>query len=122
MARILLADDDVTSRDLVVRALEMDTHQVEAVSNGTDALARLAQGAEPFDLLISDVQMPGLDGIELARKVAASLPDLPILLMSGYVVEEDAMKSTGAKIAGLISKPFTLEEIRSQVTKLLSAS
>ena len=118
MARILLADDDVTSRDLVVRALEMDAHHVEAVSNGTDALARLAQGAEAFDLLISDVQMPGLDGIELARKVAALLPDLPILLMSGFVVEEEAMKSTGARIAGLISKPFTLEEIRTRVTKL----
>ncbi len=122
MARILLADDDVTSRDLVVRALEMDTHQVEAVSNGADALARLSQGAEPFDLLISDVQMPGLDGIELARKVAALLPDLPILLMSGFVVEQAAMKSTGAKIAGLVSKPFSLEEIRGQVTKLLAAS
>ena len=121
MARILLADDDITSRDLVVRALEMDAHQVEAVSNGADALARLGRGAEAFDLLISDVQMPGLDGIELARKVAALLPDLPIHLMSGFVVEEEAMKSTGARIAGLISKPFTLEEIRSQVTKLLSA-
>lgn len=121
MARILLADDDITSRDLVVRALEMDAHHVEAVSNGADALARLGQGAEGFDLLISDVQMPVLDGIELARKVAALLPDLPILLMSGFVVEEEAMKSTGARIAGLISKPFTLEEIRSQVTKLLSA-
>ena len=121
MARILLADDDATSRDLVVRALEMDAHQVEAVSNGSDAIARLEAGPNEFELLISDVQMPGLDGIELARKVSTLNPSLPILLMSGYMVEKDAMESTGATIAGLLAKPFTLDDIRAQVSSLLRA-
>ena len=114
MARILLADDDASARDLVQRALASDGHNVVATHDGAEALEQL-QASGPFDLLISDVQMPGVDGIELIEKAVAAAPKMRVILMSGFAGELDRAKHLRSKIAREISKPFTLEQVRAVV-------
>ena len=117
MARILLADDDASARDLVQRALAADGHQVTATHDGAEALDQLKGGAR-FDLLISDVQMPGIDGIELIEKALQIAPAIRVILMSGFSGELDRAKHL--KIAREISKPFTLEQVRTAVRAVLA--
>jgi CheY-like chemotaxis protein len=118
MARILLADDDAAARDLVQRALAGDGHQVVATHDGAEALEKL-QGST-FDLLISDVQMPGVDGIELIEKALAVAPKMRVILMSGFAGELDRAKHLKSKIAREISKPFTLEQVRAATKAALA--
>jgi two-component system cell cycle response regulator CpdR len=119
MARILLADDDAAARDLVQRALASDGHNVVATHDGAEALEQL-QANGPFDLLISDVQMPGVDGIELIEKAVAAAPKMRVILMSGFAGELDRAKHLRSKIAREISKPFTLEQVRAVVKAALA--
>jgi CheY-like chemotaxis protein len=119
MARILLADDDASARDLVQRALASDGHNVVATHDGAEALEQL-QASGPFDLLISDVQMPGEDGIELIEKAVAAAPKMRVILMSGFAGELDRAKHLRSKIAREISKPFTLEQVRAVVKAALA--
>jgi two-component system cell cycle response regulator CpdR len=119
MARILLADDDAAARDLVQRALASDGHKVVATHDGAEALEQL-QASGPFDLLISDVQMPGVDGIELIEKAVAMAPKMRVILMSGFAGELDRAKHLRSKIAREISKPFTLEQVRAVVKVALA--
>jgi two-component system cell cycle response regulator CpdR len=119
MARILLADDDASARDLVQRALASDGHNVVATHDGAEALEQL-QASGPFDLLISDVQMPGVDGIELIEKAVAAAPKMRVILMSGFAGELDRAKHLRSKIAREISKPFTLEQVRAVVKAALA--
>jgi CheY-like chemotaxis protein len=100
MARILLADDDAAARDLVQRALASDGHDVTATHDGVEALERLQGAGADFELLISDVQMPGLDGIELIEKALAITPKMRVILMSGFSDELERAKHLKSKIAG----------------------
>jgi CheY-like chemotaxis protein len=120
MARILLADDDAATRDLVRRALEADGHSVAVTQDGSEALDHVeGSGAEIFDLLVTDVEMPMLDGIALAQR-ALLKPHMRVLLMSGFAEQLERAKSlSGAQVA-VISKPFTLEDVRGKVRALLS--
>jgi two-component system cell cycle response regulator CpdR len=120
MARILLADDDAAARELVQRALASDGHDVTATHDGTEALERLQGGGADFDLLISDVQMPGLDGIELIEKALAITPKMRVILMSGFSDELERAKHLKSRIAGQISKPFTLEQVRAAARAALA--
>ena len=119
MARILLADDDASTRDLVQRALAMDGHAVTPTQDGTEALEKLTEGGQ-FDLLISDVQMPGLDGVGLAEKAVAASPTLRVILMSGFAGELSRAEHLKARISKIITKPFTLEQIRAAVKAALA--
>jgi CheY-like chemotaxis protein len=119
MARILLADDDVATRDLVQRALALDGHQVVSTQDGSEALDQL-KDAGRFDLLITDVQMPGLDGVTLVEKGLAASPKLRIVLMSGFSDELGRAEHLRARISGVIAKPFTLEQIRAVVKATLA--
>lgn len=118
MARILLADDDKGSLELVRRALEIDGHNVVAREDGNEALAAFAPGR--FDLLVADVQMPGLDGIELARRVLAASPGTRLLLMSGYADVLEQAKGLGSPSLRLVTKPFSIDRIRSEVKAALA--
>jgi len=115
MARILLADDDAATRDLVQRALAMDGHEVIVTQDGAEALERLEGRGARIDLLISDVQMPGVDGIELAEKGLAASPRLRVILMSGFAGELDRADRLRGRVARVIAKPFTLDAMRSAV-------
>ena len=121
MARILLADDEAATRDFVKRSLEQDSHTIVTASEGAEALAILSADAKAFDLLITDYQMPAMDGLSLAEKVSKLAPGMPILLMSGFSIDRGQLTIAGANIVGLIAKPFTLEQIRAQTKLALRA-
>lgn len=122
MARILLAEDDTAVRDFVRRALEMDGHDVVPAHDGGEALERALSPIEEFDLLLSDIRMPVIDGVALALQVGRDRPELPILLMTGYAEHRERAYGLETLIKGIIQKPFTLEHIRSQVRDVLDAA
>lgn len=117
MVRILLADDDATVRELAQRALSGEGHDVVAVSDGLEAMDQLK--VQAFDLVISDLDMPGLDGMGLAAKVISGLSGAKILLISGL---EDELRRAGGfpsdRVATL-QKPFSLDQLRRTVRGLL---
>lgn len=121
MARILLADDEAATRDFVKRSLEQDNHVIITATEGAEALALLTAAPKAFDLLITDYQMPAMDGLSLAEKVSKLSPGLPILLMSGFSIDRGQLTGAGANIVGLIAKPFSLEQIRAQTKLALRA-
>jgi CheY-like chemotaxis protein len=109
MAQILLADDDPSVREFVRRALIQKGHAVTAADDGNEALDCLDH--QDFDLMITDVVMPGLDGIELSARASAKCPDMKILVITGYADQEQrAAVSTGG-IESILIKPFTLQQI-----------
>jgi DNA-binding response OmpR family regulator len=118
MARILLAEDEAAVREFVRRALVHSGHHVTAVDSGHSAKAALAR--EAFDLLLSDIVMPGVDGIDLALHAAGAGPDMAILLMTGYAAERQRAHRVEAFAYRVISKPFTLREICAAVNETLA--
>ncbi len=120
MAAILLAEDDHAVREFVTRALERDGHEVTAVEDGSLALEALAKSG--FDMLLSDIVMPELDGIALALKVAKDYPGLPVLLMTGYAAERQRAHNLDVLIHKIVPKPFTLPEIREAVSQTLAGA
>lgn len=118
MARILLAEDEASVSAFVRRALDHAGHAVAAVPDGLAAVTLLA--TERFDLLLSDIVMPGLDGIALALKAAKDHPDMKILLMSGYASERQRAHNLEALAHRIIAKPFTLAEICAAVEETLA--
>ncbi len=82
----------------------------------------LAEENGAFDLLLSDIRMPGMTGIELAHAAHATFPDLPILLMTGYAEQKEAAEDLSAFILGVVEKPFTIAEIRQRVGRALAAA
>jgi CheY-like chemotaxis protein len=119
MARILLADDDRGSLDFVCRALEMDGHSVVATQDGNEALEKL-KSAGSFDVLVTDVHMPGLDGITLAQKAVEIAPATRLVLMSGFADVLDQARDLEARGARLLAKPFPIEKIRAEVRAVLA--
>jgi CheY-like chemotaxis protein len=112
--RILVAEDDPSLRKLVTEILEAEHHEVCAVNDGLEALRLLTDAADAeFDLLLTDISMPGITGFELARAVVAFRPDLPILYMSGTVAS--AMPHDGIVSAPLLQKPFRLADLLSAI-------
>ena len=120
MARILLADDDAATRALIERALGVDGHVVTSTQDGAEALERL-QASGAFDLLISDVQMPAVDGIALAEKGLAAQPKLKVILIraSLTVARPRRLPEGRGRIARVVAKPITLEGIRAAVRTVL---
>jgi len=118
LAAILIAEDDNAVREFVSRALRQDGHDITAVGDGQQALSALKKGR--FDMLLTDIVMPQLDGIALALKAAKDFPDLPVLLMTGYAAERQRAHNLDALIQHVISKPFTLDEIRDAVRNMLT--
>jgi two-component system, cell cycle response regulator CpdR len=118
MAKILLAEDEDSVRAFVERALQHAGHAVTSVPDGLGAVAALA-GAR-FDPLLSDIVMPGLDGIALALKAGRDYPEMKILLMSGYAQERQRAHNLEALAHRIIAKPFTLAEICAAVEATLA--
>ena len=109
MARILVAEGDRAVREFVKRALDHRGHEVTTVEDGLQALTVLQ--TETFDLLITDIVMPGLDGIGLALKMAKEKPELRILMMSGYSAKRQRAHNLDSLIHKVVPKPFSLKEI-----------
>jgi CheY-like chemotaxis protein len=119
MARILITEDEDTLRMFVARALRLDGHETHEAGDGAEGLEKLSEGE--FDLLLSDIRMPVMDGIELAHKAAAGFPDLKILLMTGYAEQRERADDLSSKIVDVVQKPFALPEIRKAVAMALAA-
>jgi CheY-like chemotaxis protein len=119
MARILLADDDKGALDLVKRALETDGHTVTTFEDGNEALSAL-QSAR-FDVLVADIEMPGLDGIALATSARAQMPGLGVIFISGSNELLDKARAHGPAGARLVTKPFPIDLIRTQVRAALGS-
>jgi CheY-like chemotaxis protein len=119
MARILIAEDEGALRGFLCRALVEDDHDVLIAADGAEALNLLA-GDEKFDLLLTDIKMPVMDGIALALAAARDDPDLPILLMTGYADQRERAHGLDALIDGIVIKPFSLDEIRNAVKNALA--
>lgn len=115
MARILLADDDKSTRDLVRRALELDGHHVHVAEDGSEAWAAFESAPSGFDLLVTDVEMPGTDGVTLAKKALAASAAVKVLMMSGFNEALDKGRSLAPGRVVVLAKPFTLEQIRRSI-------
>lgn len=121
MARILLAEDDDAVRELVARALGEDGHALTATADGAAALEALDRRDGEFDLLLTDVKMPVMDGIALALAAGRDHPDLTIMLMTGYADQRERARSLDALVHDVISKPFSVEQIKGAVREALVA-
>ena len=105
-------------RLFLARALEKAGYNIVAFDNGADALERLKQ--EPFTLLLTDIVMPRLDGIELARRASALDPELKIMFITGFAAVT-LNNDTQPKDARVLSKPFHLKDLVAEIGKLLDA-
>jgi CheY-like chemotaxis protein len=117
MARILITEDEDSLRHFVARALQMDGHETEEAADGAEGLEKLKQG--PYDLLLSDIRMPVMDGIELAHQASSTWPGLKILLMTGYAEQRERADDLMEKVVDVVSKPFALPDIRKAVAQAL---
>ena len=115
--RILLTEDDDSVRAFVSRALELDGHSVETACHGLEAMKRLIESDGGFDLLVTDVKMPLMDGIALAHEASGQWPRLPILLMTGFADQRERAEGLTEVIRDVVTKPFTLQEIRAAVSE-----
>ncbi|MBN9441720.1 MAG: response regulator [Bosea sp. (in: a-proteobacteria)] len=122
MSRILVVDDEEPLRLLVARGLGMDGHACVTAADGAEALDILVAEAGRFDLLLTDIRMPLMDGIALALAAKQQFPDLTIMLMTGYAEQRERAKSLEAIVAEVMSKPFTIAELRATVMKVIERS
>ena len=118
MPRILLAEDDDSLRGFLSRALERAGYEVTSCADGEEAAAVLDQD---WDLLLTDIVMPGMDGIEVARLAAARHPGLRIMFITGFAAVALNPDSQAPKDAKVLSKPFHLRDLVREVEKLLAA-
>lgn len=115
MIRILLAEDDAVMREYLTRALERSGYAVSAVDRGTAALPLLE--TDSFDLLLTDIVMPEMDGIELARRAAEMVPGLRVMFITGFAAV--TLKAGSAMPnARILSKPFHLRDLVMEVDRL----
>ncbi|MBI3453444.1 MAG: response regulator [Rhodospirillales bacterium] len=118
MARIILAEDDDAMRQFLSTALERAGHEVVSFPDGQTALAGLA---DHHDLLIADIVMPGLDGVELARRARARAPSLRVMFITGFaavVLDSEKPPLPGTAV---LSKPFHLRDLVNHVERVLAA-
>jgi two-component system cell cycle response regulator CpdR len=119
MARILLAEDDEDLRRFLVSALEKAGHTVTSFGEGASAFEEIKQ--ETFDLLLTDIVMPEMDGIELARRAAELDPALKIMFITGFAAVALNPDSKAPKEAKVLSKPFHLRDLVNEVNRLMAA-
>jgi two-component system cell cycle response regulator CpdR len=119
MQKILLAEDDNDMRRFLVKALEKAGYKVDSFDNGASAYDRLRE--EPFSLLLTDIVMPEMDGIELARRATELDPDLKVMFITGFAAVALNSDSKAPKDAKVLSKPFHLRDLVDEVNKLLAA-
>jgi two-component system response regulator PilR (NtrC family) len=113
MAKILVADDELSMRQFLEILLKKEGHTVVSVADGQEGLSHFQ--AEKFDLLISDIKMPKMDGLELLRRVKEQQPNLAVIMVTAYASPEDAIAAMKAGAYDYLTKPFKVEEIKSVI-------
>jgi two-component system cell cycle response regulator CpdR len=120
MARLLIAEDEQPVRELLTRALTLEGYEVQAAADGAAALDVLSS-AGPFDLLLTDIRMPIMDGIALALVAARDYPGLVIVLMTGYAGERERAHGLDRLVHDVVLKPFSLAVMKQTLAKALVA-
>ncbi|MBW7962605.1 response regulator [Bradyrhizobium sp. BR 10261] len=121
MPKVLIADDEDSMRQLVARAIAMDGHEIVTAQDGAEALEILTREDGAFDLLLTDIQMPVMDGIALALSAARDFPQLTILLMTGFADQRERASNLNALVHDVVTKPFSVADIRTAVADALAA-
>ena len=119
LVTLLVAEDNPAVREFIVRSLTAAGYAVSAVADGQEALDRLA--GQNFNVLITDIVMPNVDGIALVTQAVQKYPDLRIVMISGYAQERLRANNLDTLVHRVIAKPFSLEEICSAVSDALAA-
>ncbi len=119
MIKILLAEDDQSMRAYLARALERVGYSVTAVDSGSAALPLLR--SDEFDLLLTDIVMPEMDGIELAQRAAQIAPAMRVMFITGFAAVALNPDSQAPRDAKILSKPFHLRDLVSEVDKMMAA-
>src|SRR5205814_3213523 len=115
--RVLVADVDVSVRDLVVAMFVGATYDVEAVSDGLEAIARLR--INPFDLVVTDLNMPGLDGMELAREAKRLWTSIKVVIVTANPSQSSAIEAVNMGLDGYLVKPLRAIEVLTAVARVL---
>lgn len=115
--RILVVDDEQAVRDLLAKTLTMADYDVDAAPDGASAIERLR--AVEYDLLITDLKMPGMDGLSVIREARRIMPDLPVIIITGYSTEASAIEAINLGVAGYLTKPFRLPRILAATARAL---
>ncbi len=118
-AKILLAEDDNDMRRFLVKALQNAGYTVASFDNGVSAYNRLRE--EPFELLLTDIVMPEMDGIELARRATELDPEIKVMFITGFAAVALNPDNSAPKDARILSKPFHLRDLVNEVERLLAA-
>jgi len=119
MARILLAEDDDSVRIFLARGLRKAGHEVCDLPDGAQALAWVSE--HPVDLLLADVVMPGLDGIELARRASVMWPHLRVIFITGFAAVALREAQTLPRETTVLAKPFHLRQLVQEIGRFLAA-
>ena len=115
--RVLIVDDDAMTRDLVSTVLSIEGHKCETAFDGEEALDRVAGGA--FDIVITDIVMPKMDGITLTRALTTKYPELPVMVMTGFTEEHSDEDALNAGASDFINKPFSIAEFSARFHKVM---
>jgi two-component system, OmpR family, response regulator MprA len=116
--KILVVDDERAVRESLRRALELEGYEIDLAEGGEEALQRLASNAEP-DAMILDVLMPGVDGLEVCRRLRSDGSRLPVLMLTARVEVEDRVEGLDAGADDYLTKPFALDELKARLRALL---
>src|SRR5688572_13987932 len=116
--RILVVDDEASIRDLLVKALALEErYDVDTASDGRSALERLR--LYPYDLLIADLRMPGIDGLSVIREAKRLKTDLPVIIITGYSTETAAIEAVNLGVSGYLTKPFRVPQVLAAAAKAI---
>ena len=116
--RILVVDDDPNSRDILKRLLTLSGYEVETVISGKEAVKRLKRSK--FNLVLTDLDMPDMDGITLLSHVKSQYPDIPVIMVTGRASGESRNEALEVGADGLLSKPYTEDQLLAIVSESLT--
>lgn len=116
-ARILVVDDEATIRELLAKALALADYDVDLAPDGRTALDRMR--IIPYDLLITDLRMPGVDGLTVIREARRLKPDIPVIIVTGYSTEASAVEAINLGVQGYLTKPFRVPRVLAAAAKAL---
>lgn len=121
MAKILVVEDDDAVRSFVVRALQSAGHDIDQACDGAQGLQTIHEHAANYDLVVSDVRMPEMDGIEMAKAAVRQFPRLKIMLVTGYADQRERAEELDNVVVDVMLKPFALADLRQRVGRALAA-
>lgn len=115
--RVLVVDDEASIRDLLAKTLALAEYEVDVAPDGRSALDRMR--VYPYDLLIADLKMPGMDGLAVIREAKRLKTDLPVIIITGFSTEESAIEAVNLGVAGYLTKPFRVPQVLAAAAKAL---